>query len=67
MPSTIMNYAIDYNTDNEINLKSYEDLFASAANYINKLDEPDEPCYLKVEPKDNVPTSLLNYSAKYYE
>ena len=65
MPSTIMNYAIDYNTDDEINLKSYDDSFASAANYINKLGwNPDEPCYLKVELKDNIPTSLLNYSAK---
>ncbi len=65
MPSTIMNYAIDYNADDEINLKSYEDSFASAANYINKLGwNPDEPCYLKVELKDNIPTSLLNYSAK---
>ena len=65
MPSTIMNYAIDYNTDDEINLKSYDDSFASAANYINKLGwNPDEPCYLKVDLKDNIPTSLLNYSAK---
>ena len=65
MPSTIMNYAIDYNADDEINLKSYEDSFASAANYINKLGwNPDEPCYLKVELMDNVPKSLLNYSAK---
>ena len=31
MPSTIMNYAIDYNNDKQINLKSYEDSFASAA------------------------------------
>jgi len=65
MPSTIMNYAIDYNSDNEINLKSYEDSFASAANYINKLGwRPEEPCYLKIDLFDNVPISLLNYSAK---
>ncbi len=65
MPSTIMNYAIDYNTDDEINLKSYDDSFASAANYINKLGwNPDEPCYLKVDLKNNIPISLLNYSAK---
>ena len=37
MPSTIENYAIDFNLDNKIELKSYEDSFASAANYINKL------------------------------
>ena len=35
MPSTIENYAIDFNLDNKIELKSYEDSFASAANYIN--------------------------------
>ena len=37
MPSTIKNYALDYNKDNLIDLKSAEDSFASAANYINKL------------------------------
>tara|TARA_Y100000590_G_scaffold457508_1_gene610284 strand:+ start:278 stop:1276 length:999 start_codon:yes stop_codon:yes gene_type:complete len=65
MPSTIMNYAIDYNKDEQINLKSYEDSFASAANYINQLGwNPEEPCFLKVDLSDTTPSYLLNSSAK---
>ncbi len=65
MPSTIMNYAIDYNNDEKIDLKSIDDSFASAANYINKLGwKVDEPCYLKIELLENTPKSLLNTSAK---
>ena len=37
MPSTINNYAIDYNRDNSIDLKNIEDSYASAANYLNKM------------------------------
>ena len=36
-PSTIKNNAIDYNNDNLIDLKSVEDSFASAANYLSKM------------------------------
>ena len=65
MPSTIMNYAIDYNNDEKIDLKSIDDSFASAANYINKLGwKVDEPCYLKIELLENTPKSSLNTSAK---
>jgi len=65
MPSTIKNYAVDANMDNEINLKSIEDSFASAANYLNKLGwKRNEPCYLKVELNSDVPLNLLNVSAK---
>ena len=35
---TIKNYAIDYNKNDEIELKKTEDSFASAANYLKKLD-----------------------------
>ena len=35
MPSTIENYAIDYNNDNYIDLKNSQDSYASAANYLN--------------------------------
>ena len=35
MPSTIKKYAIDYDKNNIIELKSTKDSFASAANYIN--------------------------------
>ena len=37
MPSTIKNYAIDYNNNANIELKKIEDSFASAANYISKI------------------------------
>ena len=38
MPRTIRNYAIDYNNNEIIELKNIEDSFASAANYLKKLD-----------------------------
>ena len=56
---------IDYDSDNKIDLKSLKDSFASAANYINKLGwKKGDPCYLKIELNDKVPTTLLNSSAK---
>ena len=65
MPSTIMNYAIDYNKDKQISLKSYEDSFASAANYLNHLGwNPDEPCFFKVDLSETTPSYMLNSSAK---
>jgi len=65
MPSTIKNYAIDYDKNNKIELKSFDDSFASAANYMNKLGwSKYEPCYLKVNLKKNIPKKLLNTSAK---
>ena len=65
MPRTIKNYAIDYNGNSIIELKDIEDSFASAANYINKIGwKTDQPCFYKVELKDNVPKEYLNTSAK---
>ncbi len=65
MPSTIDNYAIDYNNDKSIDLKSLEDSFASAANYLNKLGwKKNYPCYYPVVLKENTPKKLLNTSAK---
>ncbi len=65
MPSTIMNHAIDYNSDKKIDLKAIDDSFASAANYINKMGwKQNEPCYLKIDLTENVPAYLLNTSAK---
>ena len=65
MPSTIKNYALDYNKDNLIDLKSNEDSFASAANYINKLGwSKNSPCFYKIQLKENVPIKYLNTSAK---
>ena len=65
MPSTIKNYAIDYDDDGKINLKKTDDSFASAANYLNKLGwTNEEPCFYKVKLKENVPHNYLNVSAK---
>tara|TARA_B100001175_G_scaffold239292_1_gene205578 strand:+ start:546 stop:1544 length:999 start_codon:yes stop_codon:yes gene_type:complete len=65
MPSTIKNYAIDYNNDDLIDLKSNEDSFASAANYINKLGwKKKSPCFYKIQLKKNIPIKYLNTSAK---
>ena len=65
MPSTIKNYALDYNNDDLIDLKSVEDSFASAANYINKLGwNKNRPCFFKIKLKENIPIKYLNTSAK---
>ena len=65
MPSTIKNYAIDYNNDNFIDLKNPIDAYASAANYLNKIGwSNSEPCYYKVSLNSVVPKKYLNVSAK---
>ncbi len=65
MPSTIKNYAIDYNEDEIINLKNIEDSFASAANYLNKIGWDNKtPCFYKVELVNETPHKYLNTSAK---
>ena len=65
MPSTIKNYAIDYNKDEIINLKNIEDSFASAANYLNKIGWDNKtPCFYKVELINATPHIYLNTSAK---
>ena len=65
MPTTIKSYAIDYNNNSDIELKKIEDSFASAANYIKKIGwKKNEPCFYKVELKDNIPSKYLNTSAR---
>ena len=65
MPSTIKNYAIDFDNDGEINLKNTEDSFASAANYLSKLGWiNNNPCFFKIDLKDSIPDNYLNISAK---
>jgi membrane-bound lytic murein transglycosylase B len=65
MPTTIMQYAIDYDQNDVIELKSTEDSFASAANYINKIGwKKKQPCFVRVNLTKNVPKKLLNTSAK---
>ena len=65
MPSTIKQYAIDYDKNNIIELKSTKDSFASAANYLNKIGwMKHQPCFIKVNLTEDVPNELLNTSAK---
>ena len=65
MPSTIQKYAIDYDGNNIIDLKSTKDSFASAANYIKSIGwKKNQPCFLKVNLTKDVPKKLLNTSAK---
>ena len=65
MPSTIDRYAIDYDKNNVIELKSTIDSFASAANYINKIGwKKNQPCFIKVKLNENIPSNILNTSAK---
>jgi len=65
MPSTIKNYAIDYNKNLNIELKKIDDSFASAANYIKKIGwKKNEPCFYKVELKEEIPEKYLNTSAR---
>tara|TARA_B100001063_G_scaffold244344_1_gene276894 strand:+ start:149 stop:1144 length:996 start_codon:yes stop_codon:yes gene_type:complete len=65
MPRTIRNYAIDYNKNQTIELKKIEDSFASAANYLKTIGwKKNEPCFFKIELKDNIPKKYLNSSAR---
>ena len=65
MPTTIKKYAIDYDGNDIIELKSTKDSFASAANYINQIGwKKNDPCYIKVKLSNDIPKFLLNTSAK---
>jgi len=65
MPRTIKNYAIDYNKNKTIELKKIEDSFASAANYLKTIGwRKNQPCFYKIELKDNIPRKYLNSSAR---
>ena len=65
MPTTISNYAIDYNNNSIIELKKADDSFASAANYLNKIGwRKNEPCFFQINLSENIPRKLLNTSAK---
>ena len=65
MPTTIKNYAIDYNSNEIIELHNLEDSFASAANYINKMGwKKNRPCFVKIQLSEEIPMKFLNTSAK---
>ena len=49
MPTTIERYAIDYDNNNIIELKTTKDSFASAANYLNQIGwKKNQPCFIKI-------------------
>ena len=65
MPTTMKNYAIDYDQNSYIDLKNNNDAYASAANYLNKIGWNDEePCFYKINLSNDVPKKYLNVSAK---
>ncbi len=66
MPSTIKRYAIDYDNNNKIELKSsLDDALASAANYINKIGwKKGQPCFIRVKLSNNISNKYINSSAK---
>ena len=65
MPSTMKNYAIDYDQNNYIDLKDNNDAYASAANYLKKIGWKDnQPCFYKIDLTKEIPKKYLNVSAK---
>ena len=65
MPSTITNYAIDFNKDEYIDLKNNEDAYPSAANYLKKIGwKKNQPCFYKIDLNEDIPKRFLNVSAQ---
>ena len=65
MPSTMKNYAIDYDKNNYIDLKNNNDAYASAANYLSKIGwKDDQPCFYRIDLSKDIPKRYLNVSAK---
>ena len=54
-----------FNNNDQIELKNNADAFASAANYLNKIGwKKNQPCFFKIELKDDIPKKYLNSSAR---
>ena len=66
MPSTIKSYALDYDKNNKIELKSsLDDSLASAANYINRIGwKKGQPCFYKVKLTNKINEKYINLSAR---
>ena len=65
MPSTMKNYAFDYNKDDYIDLKDSEDAYASAANYLKKIGwKKNGACFYKIDLDNKIPKKYLNTSAR---
>ena len=65
MPSTMKNYAIDYDNNGSIDLKNNNDAYASAGNYLNQIGwKTGQPCFIRVNLSSDIPKRFLNVSAK---
>ena len=65
MPSTIKNFALDYNKDDNINLKNPNDAYASAGNYLKNMGwNKNSHCFYKIKLNENISKKYLNVSAK---
>jgi len=65
MPSTIKNYAIDFNKDNYIDLKNPSDAYASAGNYLKSIGwKQNAHCFYKINLNKDISNKYLNVSAK---
>jgi len=66
MPSSIKRYAIDYDNNKKIELKtSLHDALASAANYINSIGwKKDQPCFYRVKLTNSLDKKYINSSAR---
>ena len=66
MPSSIKRYAIDYDNNNKIELKSsLDDSLASAANYINRIGwKKGQPCFFRVKLTNKIKDKYVNLSAR---
>ena len=65
MPSTMKNYAIDYDDNNYIDLKNNIDAYASAANYLTKIGwKKNQPCFYRINLSKKIPNLYLNVSAR---
>ena len=65
MPSTIKNYAIDYDKNNYIDLKNPIDAYASAGNYLNNMGwNKNSHCFYKIKLNEKISKKYLNVSAK---
>ena len=66
MPTTIDKYAIDYDGNNKLELKtSLKDSLASAANYINRIGwKKNQPCFVQVKLTKDIKKKFINSSAR---
>ena len=69
MPSTIKSYAIDYDKNNVIELKtSLKDSLASAANYINRIGwKKGQPCFIRVKLTKNINKNISTLQQEKYQ